>query len=49
MNTPPQQEPAMQDKTPYQTPEIVDFGRIESATQAGGSSSSDPLPGSVVI
>lgn len=39
MQTQPQNE--TQDKTPYQTPEIIDFGAIEKTTQVGSAGNTD--------
>lgn len=41
MEKQPQNEQPTQDKTPYQTPEIIDHGTIESKTQAQGTGNQD--------
>ncbi len=48
MNTDNKSEQPVPDKTPYQSPEIVDHGTIETQTQAGGSIPTDAGQGASV-
>ncbi len=49
MNTQAQNEPKTQDKTPYQTPEIIDYGWMEHITLSAGVTGSDTISGSAVL
>lgn len=49
MEQQPQNEQPTQNKTPYQTPEIVDYGSIDSTTQFSGGSNVDPQDGSGIV
>ncbi len=46
MNTDNKSEQTAPDKTPYQSPEIVDHGTIEAVTQDGGNGNPDGFGGS---
>jgi hypothetical protein len=46
MNTQTEHDLKTQDKTPYQTPELIDYGWIENITLSGATSGSDLLSGS---
>jgi hypothetical protein len=49
MDTNTKSEQPAQSQTPYQTPEIIDYGWMESITQAGGVTASDGISGSGIV
>lgn len=45
MDTQPKHDELTQSKTAYQTPQIIDYGDIETLTQSGGLTGGDPQAG----